>query len=232
MMEPTPPTPRIQPKFDYMPPETAVSGSADVTFAVVGARFENPASSFGSFADFANSMSNDFTEMVLSRGYTVRGPFRTHYEMTYPEKSGSDLVLTATVDFTSDTSQLLLRESLFSGLTGDSVPNYFVSGTVTLGTRVTLVVSESITNELMWSKSVSFDPIEVALSSAKAYPRTLITLDALLTHEDKFYTDLGSALEGQYAEVMRSTWGYLDPNEMRIVKRQSLEVRERAVFLQ
>ena len=236
---PTTTAQRVQPQFDYTPPETAPPGSADVTFAVVGARFENPATSFGVFGDFAGSMASDFDEMVIARGYTVRGPFRSHDEMTYPEKSGSDLVLTATVDFTPDTSGLVIREAgglgtvlavLGSSNSSSSASTVSVGGQMVINTRVTLVVSESVTNERMWAKSVSLDPLRVDIVAERSYARDQITLARLLANEAKFYTDLGRALEGQYADVMRSTWGYLDPAEMRIVKRQSLEVRERKVF--
>lgn len=74
-----------------------------------------------------------------------------------------------------------------------------------------------------------FGPTGLRLREVAPCRRTVFAF-ALASLLAKFYTNLGKALEVQYAHVMRSTWGYLDPDEMRIVKRQSQEVRERKVF--
>lgn len=244
----TPTASRIPPTFNYTPPTTEPSGSADVTFAVVGADFEDEATDFGAFADFADGLANDFNEMLLARGFTVRGPYRTHDEMTYPEKEGSDLILTATISFTPDTSGVSKNEAadlnMLLGALGTnprdgsgSIANFNLSGAVTINTRVTLVVAESITKERMWVKSISLNPIRVELTSSKKYKSQeiqtnnyQISLKWLLSNEAQFYTDMGRALASQYSDVMRSTWNYLDPNEMRNIKKQSLQVRDRKVY--
>ena len=254
---PVPATPRVQPSFNYTPVETASPGSADITFAVVDAMFDNPMMSVrmpdgdaagarpAVFEDFARSMAEDFNELILARGYTVRGPFRSHDELTYPEKRGSDLILTATVDFSPNFSGVTYSEqaslagaladlsSVISGETrreDSDAANVLVSGTITIGTRITLVVSESVTNERMWAKSVNLPPIRTEMSSEHSYPRREVSLENLLARENKFYSDLGRALEAQYEDVMEATWNYLHPDEMRGVKRESLEVRERKVY--
>ena len=118
--------PRDTVTFDYVPATEAPPGSADVTFAVVGTKFVTttihqqalplqqalglqqgiPLPSTPPpflFQQLMSNMTKDFEEMLTARGYTVRGAYPTLDEMIYPDKEGSDLILTAEVKFSVDT---------------------------------------------------------------------------------------------------------------------------------
>ncbi len=55
-------------------------------------------------------------------------------------------------------------------------------------------------------------------------------LSGVLANEDQFFNDLGKELDGQYQEIMRRTFAYLDPKEMAIVDRQADSLREKKVY--
>ena len=224
---------RIAPTFDYTPADNAEPMSANVTFAVVGSRFETPVPLF---ERFSTNMAHDFAEILTARGYTIRGPFRTYDEMTFPDKENSNLVLSAEVDFTSDTSGLEIVEVASLGATLDALlgssrsnsdQRYNVKGTVRVEGRVTLIVAESLTNEKMWTKSVDIEPIDVALNGQHVFATAPSGLAEVLKHENQFYTDLGRALTGRYVQIMERTHAYLDPREMALVDRQADSLRER-----
>ena len=224
---------RITPTFDYTPAADAEPMSAKITFAVVGSRFETPVPLF---ERFSSNMARDFAEILTARGFTIRGPFVNYDEMTFPDKENSNLVLSATVDFTPDTSGLAFRQfgtgvwtnaiPVLSG-TSDQSPKYKVKGTVRVEGRVTLVVAESLTNEKMWTKSVDINPINVGLEGVHVFGTPPSTLAEVLQHENQFYTDLGKALAGRYVEIMEKTHAYIDPREMALVDRQADSLRER-----
>ena len=92
-------------------------------------------------------MTKDFMEVLGARGFGVRGTFKTYKDMIHPDKKGSDLILTAEILFTPDTS-------------GTQLDTY-IKGSVKVNCEVTLVVSESLTNERMWTKSIKIDPIKI-----------------------------------------------------------------------
>lgn len=223
---------RIAPTFDYTPAAGAEPMSANVTFAVVGSRFETPVPLF---ERFSSNMARDFAEILTARGFTIRGPFVSYDEMTFPDKENSNLVLSATVDFTPDTNGLdlvpvpalldVVDSLLGSSRTSDQ--RYNVKGTVRVEGRVTLVVAESLTNEKMWTKSVDIKPINVALEGVHVFGRAPSNLAEVLQHENQFYTDLGKALASRYIEIMEKTHAYLDPREMALVDRQADSLRER-----
>ena len=211
-VEPEPP--RAVVNFDYTPPAEAVPGSADATFAVVGTKFETPVPLFRTFA---SNMTKDFGEILTSRGFGVRGPFITYNEMTYSDKEGSDLKLTAEVEFNSDTSQI--QYSSFR------IP----SGSVTVKCHVNLIVSESITNERLWTRSIAITPFTVNLRSSNSYT-TRASLATLLVNENRFYSDVSHALEAQYTEIMNKIYGYLDAKEMAVVTQSARDLRKKKVI--
>lgn len=151
---------RVHPVFDYVPEQVEISNDPGVTFAVVGSSFSSPlsysarglATPIPLFERFSSSMAADFGEILSARGYTWRGPFRTFDEMTFPDKEGSNLILTAEVTFDYDIENMRLTRNIGASFFGGDV--YTASGPITVVGRINLVISESVTNERMWTKSV------------------------------------------------------------------------------
>ena len=229
--------------FNYTPKNESTAGSAEVTFAVVGIQLGKLAQQAGMqlpsqtpiplFVDFASAMTKDFMEVLGARGFGVRGPFKTYNNMIHPDKEGSDLILTAEVVFTTDTSGTRLTNR--SRINPDL---YSIAGPVIVNYDVRLVVSESLTNEAMWTKTINIKPFTIQLDSYYRYtPQALVELSAkhgkvfqgyggvpievILEKENKFHTDLGHAFEEQYKQILGKIYTYLDPREMEIVKNQA-----------
>lgn len=163
--------------FDYTPSAEAAPGSADVTFAVVGARFVTPTQQgvtqsllqgpMPLFENFASTMTKDFMEVLNARGFGVTGPFESYDKIMHPVKEASDLLLTAEVKFIAEMSGVQIEKQfrVFS-----STRYYALRGSATVKCDVTLVLSECLTNEPMWTKSIAIEPFMVALdSSSTAY---------------------------------------------------------------
>ena len=214
-VEPEPPRAIIT--FDYTPPSEAAPGSANTTFAIVGTSFNTP---IPIFKTFASNMTKDFVEILTAHGYGVRGPFMTYDDMTYTDKEGSDLKLTAEVEFSTDTSQI--QYSAFD------IP----SGSVTVKSHVNLIVSESITNERLWTKSIAITPFTVNLRtrySNEWRPIGEELLNYLLKNENRFYSDVNRAMEAQYTEIMNKIYGYLEPKAMTTVTKSARDLRKKKV---
>ena len=214
-VEPEPPRAIIT--FDYSPPETT-PGSANLTFAVVGA--EIVGGTYGNpiplFQTFASNMTKDFGEILTARGFSFKGPFQNYDIMTYSDKEGTDLILTAEVEFSSDTTQLRLS----------SIGR--ASGLIIVSCHVNLVAKESLTKNRLWTKSVAITPITVELISRNVYPNG-VSLARLLVNENKFHNDLGRALEGQYNEVLNRIYGYIEPEGMATVGEAAKKLRKQKI---
>ena len=163
--------------FDYTPSKEAAPGSANVTFAVVGTQPVTPTQQGVTqslfqvpvplFEDFASTMTKDFMEVLNARGFGVTGPFETYDKIMHPVKEASDLLLTAQVKFIAEMSGVQIDKQfrVFS-----STRYYALRGSATVKCDVTLVLSECLTNEPMWTKSIAMEPFMVVLdSSSTAY---------------------------------------------------------------
>lgn len=96
--------------------------------------------------------------ILTARGFSVKGPFQDYDIMTYTDKEGTDLILTAEVEFSSDTTQI--RPSSIGRL----------NGSIIVTCHVNLVAYESLTRNRLWTKSVAITPITVELISRNMYP--------------------------------------------------------------
>lgn len=125
--------PRETITFDYAPEREAPPGSADVTFGIVGVQFVITSTTQPSmspqqnmilppepppplFLQLVNNMTRDFEEILTARGYGIKGSFQTLDEMIYPDKEGSDLILTAKIKFKADTSGFRYKKDTTTAL--------------------------------------------------------------------------------------------------------------------
>ncbi len=221
------------PAFNYAPPVTAAPGSAGVRFAIVNPRFAptNIAlSGMEPFAGFSKSLSRDFQVLLAARGFTTRGPFPATEEMTYPDRQNSDLVLLPTIEV----SLAIPDKQTHQQVNVIGPGTFTLSGTVAVGGRVTLALNESLSNERMWVRSIEVRRDPVSWTGSLAYNAQTSSPDAinatfLLQSDHAFANAVARELEQIYSQVLQTAWNYLDPSEMTVVKRQSLDVRARWV---
>ena len=176
-----PQPPRSMIAFDYTPQTEESAGSADVTFAVVGAQLLTPQKQgvmqlvhqtpVPLFDDFIDNMTRDFMELLSALGYGVRGPFQSYDDMIHPEKEGSDLILTAEMDFNLDGSGVGYRyESAFLAANRGNK----LVGPVKIQSHVKLIVYESLTNTKMWERNIAIEPVTVQLTSHYVYSDAIL----------------------------------------------------------
>ena len=186
------------------------------------------------FENFANTMTKDFMEVLNAHGYSVKGPFETYNDMMYPDKEGSDLLLTADIQFGLDDSGV--RWVAVKNMTWDpgEPTHYFAPrGSMTIKCHVDLVISESLTNENMWKKSIVITSFTVVIPKTPKFGEKLnseILFVFLMKRFNEFHSQVGSALVEQYDNIGSKIYTYLDPREMAIIKNQAMELRKRKVY--
>jgi hypothetical protein len=226
------------PTFDYTPPSAASPGTAEVTFALVNAKYseDQPWIKYSPFTEFSKNLNLDFQEALSARGFTVRGPFKTYDDMTFPDKKGSDLVLQPILEV--HVKKDLYYEKIFLRA------SYKLKGSVTIGGRVTLSLTESLSNERMWFKSIELTDVRVPIVGQTVYPGNTLGLTrpeeytevVNATNTNINWSDpdivnaLGKPLEETYSKLMQMAWDYLDPEEMALVKKQAEEIKKKKVY--
>lgn len=221
------PEPVKPPTFEFTPPTNAGPNSANVTLALVNAHYSQNETwtNVAPFNSFSESLDGDFQELLSARGFTVRGPFAEYQEMTFPDKKGSDLILQPNLDVTIESTPKVVPEILGKQLEADLV----VRG------RVNLDVRESLTGEQMWRKSIELKPPETVHCEGKFYasdaaiPTSDGTAAAMLANPECARLVV-PIMERFYLKVMDTSWKYLEPEEMVVVKKQSQEIKTKKVY--
>jgi hypothetical protein len=214
------------PSFDFTPPSQAAPASAGVTLGLVDPSYteKDPQKtvvfSVYPFTDFQKNMGRDFEELLIARGFTTTGPYRSREEMTYPEKSGCDLTLTPSLDVSVEFPDVKTESVVM--LLGD--PQYKIHGNAVVRGRVTLNMLESLSGEKMWSKSIDISQKTVSWEGQKRYSAPPQTVDIT---DPVFQKNIAPILEDVYNAVMDAGWKYLDPQEIQIVKKQAMDVKEK-----
>lgn len=219
-------TQRYTPRFDYSPPKQAKPAAANITFAVVNASYPDR---LPLFKEFSENMSKDFFEILTARGFTVRGPFHTYDDITFPDKKGSDLILIPDLQINPDATNVKWEQSLVSALL-PGPPRFTGSGTVTITGRVNLVIAESLSREKMWTKSVDLPPVRVPIEETQSYSMPGANMQLLIENESTIYNGVAKALEAQYKAILDRAYAYLDPDEIQLVKKQAQEIRAKKVY--
>jgi hypothetical protein len=219
-------TQRYTPRFDYTPPKAAKPAAANITFAVVNATYPDR---MPLFDEFSQNMSKDFFEILTARGFTVRGPFRTYDDITFPDKKGSDLILIPELQINPDASNVRWEQSLMSALL-PGASKYTGTGTVTITGRVNLVIAESLSREKMWTKSVDIPAVTIPIEETQSYSMPGINVRTLIQNEATIYNGVAQGLEKQYKAILERAYAYLDPDEIQLVKKQAQEIRAKKVY--
>jgi hypothetical protein len=189
------------------------------------------------YEEFASSMRNDFFALLSCKGFTTRGPFATYEEMVFPDRMGSDLVLAPEIDLRLAVESEPAAPSLAGAVLGAAlgvgrrgVSTSKLKGTASISGRITIGVRESVTDTRMWTRSIEVPAETFEFVSSREYPSTAAMLyNEIVTGDPAFLAALGPRLVTIYGKVLTTASNYTNPQEMRLVKSQSLEPRRRAV---
>lgn len=238
---PKPKSPDYQPNFQYSVPDSG--HKIDVTVGVVAPQYSgdgvdywsrNKADEVG--RSLARALRTSFTELFVAKGFNAAGPFDELDNMTFPEKKGCDFVIYPDLDISiamsqrggmapaAPTQEKRTTFSLGSLTSGGKSATPTCSATlVTVGT-IQLTVKEPLSGEKMWIKKVevsqpsqnfSYEGADCELQNGTLHGARASWAKA---HEDMFQT------------VMKSLDRYVNAEEFRALKSQSLMLREKKVF--
>jgi hypothetical protein len=204
--------------FNYTPYSQAAPGSAGVTFTIGKPSYTPDKNdlfhsvnvfwfTLPQFNNLYKAIQQSLSDLLLAKGFAVRGPFGSYDLIPYQDKKDIDLYLVPNMQL----SVYMRPETEESGFGGNTPTAHIVK----LYLVTNLELREIVTNELMWHKSF---PTEFALPGYK----NSISLKATKTHND-----VAKAMEQHYPEVMATIAKLIDPEEMKIIKKQCQELKSK-----
>jgi len=219
--------PRYAPRFDYTPTERNNPNSAGVTIALINPQYtdDDPGRVAPPYSEFIENMANDFEEMLIAKGFSIRGPFKNRDEMVYSDKKNSDLALEINVSL-KDEGQLGLKPyATLGSLVGlDSGSSYKVAGTFQHYGNLVLEVTDPFNGEKFWKKSVSLPKIPIACEGTEIWTGKPNPTE-LLSKDVGIYNPIAKALEGYYKEAISTAWRHLDVEEFTLIKNEIAKSR-------
>jgi hypothetical protein len=213
--------------FDYTPKVSNKSGSVGMVLSFIQPYYANTFSSSGVelFRSFRQALGNDIEELIISKGFTLKGPYQAFDEMVFEDKKRTDVTIQIEIvpDFTS--SEGSWKES-YIPLIGSS---FSYSGKTSLVGKINLTGIEPMTNEKIWSKSVLIPKVEnILIQTSGKYTRPLESSE--LYQDAGVYNAIGKALQEQYAGIMDKVAAHFNPEEFSSLKNQIKELKSKKGF--
>ncbi len=215
--------------FDYAVRESSKAGSASMVVAQIRPYYAADFSSGSGelFRSFQNALGSDIEELIISRGFSLKGPYQSHDEMIFEDKKRTEMLIQIEIDpqFTAQAGGWKTNLSIL----GASYNSYTYSGTVSLVGKINLSGVEPLTNEKIWAKSVLIPNVEnIPIETTAKYSRVLS--DTELMNDPGVYNALGKALMTQYAGIMDKIAAHFTAEEFTSLKSQIKELKAKKGF--
>jgi neuraminyllactose-binding hemagglutinin len=212
-------------KFDYTPETQAAPNSSGVTFTVANGSYKTnskdmPWFTYPQFADLGNGIKSDLSDILIAKGFNVRGPFGSYDLIPYSDKKHIDMLLVPQIEINI---RIKDQKSQVENILA-APPVDILTGNVEVSGKVTVELREIATLVLMWAKSVPFEEFEFSyrIRNSPFYNKKHgIVFDL----KPIIITDVAKGLESQYPKIMAAIASLIDAEEMNIIKKQCQEVR-------
>lgn len=223
-----PPLQRIPAKFDFSPPSRSQVASTTITIAIVRPMYvgKNAEYFVPPFKEMAESMGNDFEELLTAKGFTIRGPFGSRDEMVYNDKVNSSFVLEIGIELnpqynrkyatTAKTNWGALLDKTASATTYTQK----MSGEVILTGSLVINAKSAQYGELLWKKNIALQPASFTYTGSLTWTG-VPTMAEELTKDNQVYNTVSKELEKFYLQALNLAWQQIDPAEMKSVAEQA-----------
>lgn len=226
---------RIPAKFDYTPPSRMQAGTTNITIAIVKPTYvgKNPEYYVPPFNEMAQSMGNDFEELLTAKGFTMRGPFGSRDEMVYNDKLNSHFVLEIGIELNPQYNRKYTSRtktnwgSILNTSAPASTTLYAMNGEITLAGNLVINAKSSQYGELIWKKNIALDPASFLYTGSINWTGGLPTMAEELNKDNKVYNTLSGELEKYYTKALNLAWQQIDPAEMKTVAEQAKKADKR-----
>lgn len=207
--------------FDYAPKETVQAGSVDMLLGLVHPYYVSTFQSSGNelFRRFKTAIGDDIEELIVAKGFNLKGPYESFDDMIFEDKKRTDILLNIEMDpqFTAAQGQW---KNVFT-MRGWMVA---YSGKVSLVGKINLSGVEPLTNQKIWSKSVSIPPIEnIIIQTSEKYDHVLA--DWEIYQDPGVYNAVGQALSMQYKGIMDKIAAQINAEEFTSMRQEVKDLK-------
>lgn len=214
--------------FDYSTTDVAKLGSNAFVVGLIKPFYSTafPSGETELFKNFKKAIGDDVEELVVAKGFTLKGPYETRDEMIFEDKKRTDMLIQVemTPSFTAVEGQW---RSSYNPLFNTTTYTY--SGKASLVGKITLIGIEPLTHEKIWIKSVLIPNVEnIPITTSNRYNRPLGEMEII--NDPGVYNALGKALQQQYKGIMDKINAHFNNEEFASLKTQIKELKSKKGF--
>ncbi len=215
--------------FDYKTPTIAKTGSANILVNLVKPHYASEFNNAGSelFENFRQFMGNDIEELLVDKGFRVKGPYESFDDMVFDDRKDADIAIDVEIvpQFTARDGSWHTYTNKFSFQAPATY--YYYEGTVSLIGKINITGYEPLSKEKIWVKSVPIPAITNinVTTSSKRLSGTNLNND--FYNDPAVYNAIGKALKEQYAATFKKIDAQLDPREFETLKSQIKELKSK-----
>jgi len=218
---------RVYANYDFEPPTENVEKAISKTSFILmrpqlAANVKKGVSPGKSFLD---NMESDFSEMLIARGFTYKGPLDNYDELVYSDKRDHDLVME--VELYWETKGDYIKSSDVNDLfdEGTTVRYYEAKGECTYQGKLNIYLSEPFTHTKVFAKSVQIPSTSFQVKSQKRY-KSIVELEKDVLYNNTFDRNY----EKTYKDILNTAWKHLDPREIETKRKEANEIKKQSSF--
>lgn len=228
----------LTPTYNYDAPKYLEKEGTKMTFALMSPSFGQEFSSNNTelskvqgepFKSFNKGLEGEIEEVLTTKGFGIRGPFRDVDEMIYSDKEQSEFAISIQIS-----PELMIKSGDWKGVKTSSgkMGAQFKKGTVTIYGDIVLTAFEPISGEKMWTKRVNIpEKTTREFTSSMIYTGSTssnaVALFTLATADPNVSNPLTEALQAAFPEIMDQVWRHLDPAEFKRLLPKVKELKEK-----
>lgn len=212
--------------FDYAVKEAHKPGSANMLLGLVKPHYTSDFYTGSSelFRSFQDALGDDIEELVVAKGFALKGPYLSFDEMIFEDKKTTSILLDIEIAprFTAQEGRWKAKLQLV----GLERYTYSYSGKASLVGKINLSGVEPLTHQKIWSKSVEIPNIEnIPIQTTGKYFKVLNDFE--LVNDPGVYNALGKALMTQYKGIMDKIAVHFNPEEFASLSPQIKELKSK-----
>ena len=219
--------------FDYTPKEGNKPGSASMVLAFMRPYYAASFTLYRNelFQSFGKGLASDIEELIIAKGFTLKGPYQGYDEMVFDDKKSTEMVISIEInpEFTAAEGEWTPHQHLNLLSMAPSYNTYSYAGKVSLVGKINLSGVEPLTNEKIWSKSVSIPNVEnIQIVTSGTYESPVNSQE--LMNDPSVYNAVGKALQAQYNGIMDKVSAHFSVEEFNTLKSQIKELKSKKGF--
>lgn len=225
-------TPKQTFTFDYKTPTISKAGSSKILVAFIkpfyAESFRNLGNTNDLFYRFRESIGDDIAELLIDKGFRIKGTYGSFDEMIFESRKTTDLAISIEISPSFSAQEGGWKAKRLFQLNTYLPPKYeySYSGTASLVGKITCKGFEPLTHEIIWTKSVDIPSISnINITTANSYSKILNNFELL--NDQNVYNAIGKALRDQYNGIMQKIDTYIEPEELNSLKGDIKELKSK-----